>query len=130
MFSFERDHSHTIHDYDFKQGDLVLVRNTAIEKALNRKMRARYLGPCVVLSQNKGGTYIIAELDGSVFDRPMVAFHVIPYFVHGSLMLPPLEPLLDISCTCLAEMEDSLVTDPEDDKNNDASAEPDLLDND
>ena len=129
-FSFERDHAHTIRDYDFKQGDLVLVRNTAIEKALNRKMRARYLGPCVVLSRNKGGAYIIAELDGSVFDRPVAAFRVIPYFARGNLVLPPLEPLLDISRTRLAEMEDSLVTDPEDDENDDASAEPDLLDND
>ena len=107
-----------------------MVRNTAIEKALNRKMRARYLGPCVVLSQNKGGAYIIAELDGFVFDRPVAAFRVIPYFACGNLILPPLEPLLDISRTRLAEMEDSLVTDPEDDENDDASAEPDLLDND
>src|SRR5882672_4583312 len=34
---FEREHTATIRDYDFKRGDLVLVRNTAIEKALNRK---------------------------------------------------------------------------------------------
>ena len=34
----EKDHAHTIQDYDFKLGDLILVRNTAIEKALNRKM--------------------------------------------------------------------------------------------
>ena len=29
---FEKDHTWTIQDYDFKLGDLVLVRNTAIEK--------------------------------------------------------------------------------------------------
>ena len=32
---FERDHALTIKDFDFKTGDLVLVQNTAIEKALN-----------------------------------------------------------------------------------------------
>ena len=32
---FEQEHGQTIHDFDFKTGDLVLVRNTAIEKALN-----------------------------------------------------------------------------------------------
>ena len=36
---FERHHSHMIWDFDFKAGDLVLIRNTAIEKALNQKMR-------------------------------------------------------------------------------------------
>ena len=35
---FEKDHAHMICDYDFKAGDLVLIHNTAIEKALNRKM--------------------------------------------------------------------------------------------
>ena len=37
---FEREHSATVRDFNFSQGDLVLVRNTAIEKALNQKMRA------------------------------------------------------------------------------------------
>ena len=64
---FEQEHAVTIRDFDFKRGDLVLIRNTAIEKALNRKMRARYLGPLVVLARNKGGAYIICELNGSVF---------------------------------------------------------------
>ena len=71
---FEQEHSATVRDFNFSRGDLVLVRNTAIEKALNRKMRARYLGPLVVVSRNKGGAYIICELNGSVFDRPIAAF--------------------------------------------------------
>jgi hypothetical protein len=112
---FEKDHATTIHDYDFKLGDLVLVRNTAIEKALNRKMRARYLGPLIVISRNKGGAYIVAELDGSVFDRPVAAFRVIPYFARTALALPPLDDLIDISTARLSEMEDSDVTDPDDD---------------
>ena len=71
---FEREHSATMRNFNFGCGDLVLVHNTAIEKALNRKMRARYLGPLVVVSRNKGGAYIICELNGSVFDRPVAAF--------------------------------------------------------
>ena len=35
---FEWDHSAVIKDFDFQKGVLVLVRNTAIEKSLNRKM--------------------------------------------------------------------------------------------
>ncbi len=32
---FEHEHSATIKDFDFKLSDLMLIRNTAIEKALN-----------------------------------------------------------------------------------------------
>ena len=94
---FERDHSASIRDFDFKLGDLVLVRNTAIKKALNRKMCARYLGPLIIISRNKGGAYIVSELDGSVLDRPIAAFRVIPYFARTALNIPPLDDLIDIS---------------------------------
>ena len=47
---FKQDHSETIQNFDFSHGDLVLVRNTAIEKALNHKMRPRYFGPMIVLA--------------------------------------------------------------------------------
>ena len=111
---FEQEHAQTIRDFDFKIGDLVLVRNTAIEKALNRKMRARYLGPLIVITRNKGGAYVLAELDGSVFDRPFAAFRVIPYFARTSLDIPDPETLLDISKERLMEMKNSETTDPDD----------------
>ena len=85
---FEADHATVIKDFDFKTGDLVLTRNTAIEKSLNRKMRARYNGPYVVVTRNRGGAYILCELDGSVLDRPMAAFRVIPYFARSSIEVP------------------------------------------
>ena len=112
---FEQEHTHTIRNYDFKLGDLVLIRNTAIEKSLNRKMRAWYIGPLIVISRNKGGAYIVAELDGSVFDRPIAAFQVIPYFPRSKLELPPLEDLVDISQRRLTQMEETEEEDPEDD---------------
>jgi hypothetical protein len=110
---FEEDHVNTIKNYNFKLGNLVLVRNTAIEKALNRKMRPRYLGPLIVISRNRGGAYIVAELDGSVFDRPVAAFRVIPYFARDTIPLPPLEELVDISQRRLIELEDSDEVDPD-----------------
>lgn len=115
---FERDNAATIRDFDFKQGDLVLVRNTAIEKSLNRKMRPRYLGPVIVISRNKGGAYILCELNGSVFDRPVAAFRVIPYFARKSLSLPNLDKFLDISTSRLRQMEQSTLEDPEEDSDN------------
>lgn len=116
---FEKEHSASIKDFDFKLGDLVLIRNTAIEKALNRKMRPRYLGPLIVLSRNKGGAYIVAELDGSVLDRPIAAFRIIPYFARSTIDIPPLDDLIDISKNRLAQMEESTVTDPDDDDDED-----------
>src|SRR5215470_4576975 len=91
---FERIHRKTIHDFDFKRGALVLLRNTAVEKALNREMRPRYTGPLVVLARNYGGAYIICELDGSVFHRPVAAFRLLPYKARKSIPLS--QEVLDI----------------------------------
>ena len=116
---FEQDHEQTIRDFDFNLGDLVLVWNTAIEKALNRKMRPRYLGPLIVISRNKGGAYILAELDGSVFNQPFAAFRVIPYFARTKLDIPDLQHLIDISEARLTEMKQSVTTDPNEDDSDD-----------
>src|SRR6266702_4212455 len=67
---FEKEHLATICNYDFKRGSLILVRNMAIEKALNCKMWPRYFGPMVVVSRNKGGAYIICNLDGTLLHSP------------------------------------------------------------
>jgi hypothetical protein len=80
------------------------MRNTRIEKSLNRKMRARYLGPLIVLSKNKGGAYILCELDGSVLQNPVAGFRVIPYFARKRIELP--EGLQDISTERLRQMEE------------------------
>ena len=106
---FEEKHTHTIHDFDFQRGALVLMRNTAIEKSLNRKMRPRYLGPYVVLSRNRGGAYILCELDGSVLDRPVAAFRLLPYLARERINVPWLDDgdHMDISTARLREMEAS-----------------------
>ena len=124
---FEQEHAHTIQEYNFKLGDLVLIRNTRIEKSLNRKMRPRYLGPLIVISRNRGGSYILSELDGTLFDRPIAAFRVIPYFARQNLALPPLEELLDVSQNRLRELENTVSPDPDDDDalDSDADADPD-----
>lgn len=102
---FERDHAITIKDFDFKSGDLILVRNTAIEKALNRKMRPRYNGPYVVITRNRGGAYVICELDGAVLDRPIAAFRVVLYFARKKLNIP--QDALDVHSKRLEEMRQS-----------------------
>jgi hypothetical protein len=104
-----------------------LVRNTAIEKALNRKMRARYLGPLVVVSHNKGGAYIIYELNGSVFNRPIAAFWVVPYFAWKSITLPDLSGFLNISANHLRDMEGSVLLGDDDPETFDMPLKPDAV---
>ena len=55
----------------------------------------------------------MAELDGSIFDCPAAAFHIIPYFVRRHINLPPLNELLDIFNHRLQELKDSEVSDPD-----------------
>jgi hypothetical protein len=50
----------------FHHGNLILIRNTQVEKALNRKMQPHYIGPLIVVAHNFGGAYILCELNGSV----------------------------------------------------------------
>lgn len=117
---FEKEHATTIRDFNFKKGDLVLMRNTQVEMSLNRKMRPRYLGPLVVISRNRGGAYILAELNGTLYHAPVAAFRLIPFFARTSIPLPPLDEFIDVSSTRLKEMEAS-------DKANEDDSEPTAL---
>jgi hypothetical protein len=108
---FEQDHLHTLKDFDFQRGSLVLMRNTQIEKSLNKKMRARYIGPLIVVLHNYGSAYILAELNGTVLYRPIAAFRLLPYFACKSIPLPPDFIDIDIDDTRLHEMEHGLVAD-------------------
>jgi hypothetical protein len=99
---FELVHKRTIRDYNFAKGDLVLMRNTQIEKSLDRKMRPRYLGPLIVIERNYGGAYVLCELDGSVLHRPVAAFRILPYLARKSIPLPP--NFLDIDPKRLEEL--------------------------
>jgi len=77
---FEKRHGSRIIDFDFKPGALVLLRNSRIEEALNRKTKPRYIGPMVVVRKTIGTSYIVAELDGAQSQLRVAGFRLIPYF--------------------------------------------------
>jgi hypothetical protein len=82
---FMSRYEHKIQNKIFKQNDLVLVRNTAIDMSLTRmKTEPRYLGPYRVEMKTTQGNYVLAELNGTVLARPIAKFRVIPYFARRS----------------------------------------------
>jgi hypothetical protein len=111
---YELTYRSIIKNYTFKTGDLVLMRNTAIEDSLNRKMKLRWLGPLIVIRRSKGGSYILAEMDGTTLHKKVARFRVIPYFARRKIDLPEnIQDVIDISDERLNEMLEE--PEPEDD---------------
>jgi len=102
---FEERHHAKIRDYDFKKGSLVLLRNSQVESSLDAKMKPRYTGPVLVVSRNRGGAYILCELDGAVMHRPIAAFRVIPYLSRKEIPLP--DNFLDIEANRLEQLKET-----------------------
>jgi hypothetical protein len=85
---FSEKHAHTIKDYNFGPGKLVMVRNSGAESGLKNKYHPRYLGPFVVVKRSKMGTYMLAEMDGTLSKLRFAAWRVIPYHLRTSRTLP------------------------------------------
>jgi hypothetical protein len=113
---FEQEFKNTIKDFDFKPGALVLVRNTRIEKELNRKTKPRYLGPMIVIRRTTGGSYILGEVDGTLSKLRYAAFRLVPYHPRSPRFIP-VTTLLDYS----DEELDMMTHEPEADDSQDES---------
>jgi transposase InsO family protein len=87
---FERRFHRKLRHSFYQTGDLVLVRNTAVEKELNRKTKPRYLGPYEIDRRTKGGSYVLKEMDGTVLRQGVAAFRLYPYIERGSKLLESL----------------------------------------
>ncbi|THU89609.1 hypothetical protein K435DRAFT_589656, partial [Dendrothele bispora CBS 962.96] len=108
---YQRIHNATIQEFDFKPGELVLIRNPIIDKGVGGKMEPRYFGPMIIIrrtkgGRTKGGSYIVAEMNGAVYQSKIAAFRVVPYRSHYKLKLPSnLNDLIELSEHCLNEIE-------------------------
>ena len=72
-----------------------------------------YFGLMIVISKNKGGMYIICNLDGTLAHSPVAAFRIVPYFARDNIDLPDLEQHIDMSAAHLHELENTTTTDPD-----------------
>ncbi|KZO89581.1 hypothetical protein CALVIDRAFT_547792 [Calocera viscosa TUFC12733] len=79
--------ANTIRDYDHKPGDLVLLRNSSNDSPLRDKTLPRYIGPYIVAKRNRGGAYILAELDGTPLRYSIAAFRAIPLYARGNMKI-------------------------------------------
>jgi hypothetical protein len=87
---YDLAHKHTISSPEFAEGSLVLVWNSRIEDELNRKMKPRWLGPMVVVRRTQGGSYILAEIDGTVSKLRYAANRLRKYLQRGGFSMSEL----------------------------------------
>ena len=87
---FERKFFKTLRTKDFNPGDLVLIRNSKVEKNLDRKSDPRYIGPFVVERVAWKGSYVLKELDGTVLHSHVAGFRLAPYIARDKRTLEEL----------------------------------------
>ncbi|KZP21026.1 hypothetical protein FIBSPDRAFT_692541, partial [Athelia psychrophila] len=75
-------------NFDFQPGAVVLIRNSEIEKSLDRKSKPRYAGPMIVVRRTLRGSYQLAEMDGTVSRLRYAAFRIIPYHSRTDISIP------------------------------------------
>lgn len=83
---FKKKYHSTIKDFDFKPGQIVVVRNSALEMDLGAKWKPRYIGPYVVVRRHEGGSYTLAEMDGTISKLKFAAKQLFPFHARSSVL--------------------------------------------
>ena len=100
---FETKHKHTIIDFDFEPGELVLVLNKKAEPEMGRKGKPRYFGPLMVARRLRNGNYRLAEVNGALSKLKYAAYRLISYYPRCQQALQITEILSEAELTEVAE---------------------------
>jgi hypothetical protein len=111
---FERHFRVNIKLHNFQPGAYVLVRNLKVEYELSKKTKPRYLGPMVVVCRTKGGSYMLAELDGTISKLRFAVFCIIPYYPRCNKRVSVTE-MTGVDNESIDKMEASKTVEPEED---------------
>ncbi|EJC98543.1 uncharacterized protein FOMMEDRAFT_96021 [Fomitiporia mediterranea MF3/22] len=84
---FEETYKHLIKDFNFEPSQLVLIHNSKSQMDLGQKAKLYYLRPYIVVCHTQGGSYIVAELDGSVSCLHITVFCLVLYFAYTTLSI-------------------------------------------
>jgi len=76
---FEKRFIRRLTRQEYQKGELVLLRNSAIEESLDRKTKDRFLGPYEVYEKSSNSSYVLRELDGTKLRHRISANHLLPY---------------------------------------------------
>jgi hypothetical protein len=102
---YAKDHKYKIKDYSFVPGDVVLLRNSGVEKSLDSKYELTWTGPIIVIRRTRGGAYLCCEMNGAMMHGKIAAYRVKPFAQRRKFTLPEdIEDLIDISKETLDDM--------------------------
>ena len=76
---FEQRYERRMRRQLYEPGELVIVRNKAVEQSADRKHKPRYLGPYQVIRRTRGGSYVLSELNGAISRQGIAAARLLPY---------------------------------------------------
>jgi hypothetical protein len=111
---FERCFHANIKSHNFQPGAYVLVCNSKVEYKLSKKTKPCYIRPMVVVCHMKGGSYMLAELDGAISKLQFAVFCIIPYYPHCNKRISVTE-MMGVDNESIDEMEASETIEPEED---------------
>ena len=79
-------------------------------------MHPRYFGLMIVVTRNRGGAYILCNLDRTVAHSPIAAFRLIPYFPHCEIdtLNICLDDYLDVPDDRIRKLKQTTSADPDD----------------